>query len=171
MARKRARDRSELVEAVDAGGRALSTAAVLFHAALAARQGLTATETKALDLLARLGPLTAGALGEQAGLAPASVTGLLDRLERKGFARRIRDAEDGRRVLVEVVPDTLAAFAPDFVDLMRELHALYEEFTAEQLETIAHFLTEAARRQTDATMRLAAGPVAPRTKGARRRID
>jgi len=171
MARKRARDRSELIEALDAGGRALSTAVVLYHGALAARRGMTATETKALDLLARLGPLTAGALGEQAGLAPASVTGLLDRLERKGFARRIRDPEDGRRVLVEVVPDMLAALAPDFDDLMRELHALYEEFTAEQLEAIAHFLKEAARRQSEATVRLVAGPVPPRKKVARRRID
>lgn len=150
--------RSELVHALDQAGRAWSTAAVLFHGALAARQGLTASETKALDLLVRFGPLTAGALGERAGLAPASVTGLVDRLERKGFARRVRDPADGRRVLVEADTAALAAFAPDFVDFMREMHALYAGYTVDQLTTILHFITEATRRQAEATTRLAAPP-------------
>jgi MarR family len=52
-------------------------AAVMFHAALSARLGLSATEEKALDLLDRFGPLTARQLAERSGLAPASVTGLV----------------------------------------------------------------------------------------------
>lgn len=170
MARKRA-SREELVREVDEGGRALSTAAVLFHAALAARQGLAATETKALDLLARFGPLTAGALAERTGLAPASVTGLLDRLERKGFARRIRDPEDGRRVLIEVDLRSLAAFAPDFTHLMRELHALYDDYSDAQLATIASFLHAAARRQSEATSQLTREPAPPRKRAARRTLE
>lgn len=159
MPRKRpANHRSELLRELDEAGRAWSTAAVLFHGALAARQGLTASETKALDLLVRFGPLTAGALGERSGLAPASVTGLVDRLERKGFARRVRDPGDGRRVLVEADLAALAGFAPDFVDFTREMHALYADYTAEQLTTILHFIREATRRQAEATTRLAAAP-------------
>lgn len=148
--------RAELVRELDLAGRSLSTAAVLFHAALAAKQGLTATETKALDLVARLGPMTAGELGERAGLAPASVTGLLDRLERKGFARRVRDPADGRRVLVEVVPDSTVAFMPHFEALLREMHALYASFTVEQLTTILRFVTETARRQLACAVELGA---------------
>jgi DNA-binding MarR family transcriptional regulator len=139
---------------LEQAGRALSTAAVLFHSALAARQGLTATETKTLDLISRLGPMTAGELGAKAGLAPASVTGLLDRLARKGFARRVRDPSDGRRVLVEAEPAAMTAFMPYFADFMGEMQALYATFTVEQLEVILRFVTEAARRQSACTARL-----------------
>ena len=155
MPPKRSR-RSELTRELEGAGRALSTAAVLFHGALAARQGLTATETKALDLIARLGPMTAGELGGQAGLAPASVTGLLDRLERKGFARRVRDPADGRRVHVEADPSAMAAFMPYFEPFMREMQALYASFTVEQLEVILRFVSEAARRQSACTAQLVA---------------
>src|SRR5215472_8211019 len=80
--------RRQLLDALFTAGRELSAAAVMFHTALAARQGLTATEEKALDLLDRYGPLTGRQLAERSGLAPASVSNLADRLEAKGFARR-----------------------------------------------------------------------------------
>jgi DNA-binding MarR family transcriptional regulator len=135
-------------------GRKLSTAAVMFHTALAHRQGLTATDAKALDLIGRFGPLTAGDLGARAGLAPASITGLVDRLEKRGLVRRVKDPTDGRRVLVELDHARLAAFAPLFDDLVREMNELSAEFSVEQLETILRFLEEAARRQQAATARL-----------------
>jgi DNA-binding MarR family transcriptional regulator len=128
----------------------------MFHTTLAATQGLSATETKALDVLDREGPLTAGDLALRTGLAPASVTGLVDRLERKGLARRVADPADRRRVRVERSPEGLAALAPLFADFGAQVEALYREFTDEQLQTILRFTTEIARRQRDATARLAA---------------
>jgi DNA-binding MarR family transcriptional regulator len=121
----------------------------------AGRRGLTASEEKALDLLERSGPLTAGELGRQTGLAPASVTGLINRLEGKGFARRVPNPDDRRSVLVEVDVERLSArVAPLFGDWIRSLHELYATYTDDQLEVILHFLTEAARRQQEATTRL-----------------
>src|SRR5687767_4164169 len=90
-------------------GRLLSTAAVMYHSALAERSGLSATESKALDFIARLGPLTPGDLSRESGLAPASITGLLDRLTSKGVARRVAHPSDGRRFLIEIDPDHEAA--------------------------------------------------------------
>jgi hypothetical protein len=92
--------RARLLAELETAGRALSTAAVMFHTALSAELGLSASEEKALDLLDRLGPLTAKQLAQHSGLAPASVTGLVDRLERKGFASREPDPTDGRRALI-----------------------------------------------------------------------
>lgn len=149
--------RDDLVDDVDLAGRALSTAAVLYHATVADLSGLTPSEWKALDLIQRLGPLTAGVLARESGLAPASVTGLLTRLERKGFARRVPNPQDGRSVLIEMVPDRLEAGAAVFDDLLGSLHELYEDFTDDELRAIARFLTEAARRQHEATARLS-GP-------------
>src|SRR5688500_13571789 len=82
-------------------------AELLEQLAVAARQGLSASEEKALDLLERSGPLTAGELARQSGLAPASVTALINRLEAKGFARRVQNPGDRRSVLVEVDTERL----------------------------------------------------------------
>jgi DNA-binding MarR family transcriptional regulator len=150
--------RAELLEQLALAGRASSAATVMFHTAVAARQGLSASEEKALDLLERNGPLTAGELARQSGLAPASVTALINRLERKGFARRVPNPGDRRSVLVEVDAERVyAVVAPLFADWVGSLHELYAGYTDEQLEVILHFLTEAARRQQEATARLTAG--------------
>jgi DNA-binding MarR family transcriptional regulator len=147
--------RAELLEQLALAGRASSAATVMFHTAVAARQGLSASEEKALDLLERSGPLTAGELARQSGLAPASVTALINRLEAKGFARRVQNPSDRRSVLVEVDPERVyATVAPLFADWVGSLQELYAGYTDEQLEVILHFLNEAARRQRDATARL-----------------
>jgi DNA-binding MarR family transcriptional regulator len=150
--------RAELLEQLALAGRASSAATVMFHTAVAARQGLSASEEKALDLLERNGPLTAGELARQSGLAPASVTALVNRLERKGFARRVPNPGDRRSVLVEVDAERVyAVVAPLFADWVGSLYELYAGYSDEQLEVILHFLTEAARRQQEATARLTAG--------------
>jgi DNA-binding MarR family transcriptional regulator len=147
--------RAELLEQLALAGRASSAATVMFHTAVAARQGLSASEEKALDLLERSGPLTAGELARQSGLAPASVTALINRLEAKGFARRVQNPGDRRSVLVEVDPERVSAtVAPLFADWVGSLQELYAGYTDEQLEVILHFLNEAARRQREATARL-----------------
>jgi len=158
--------RRQLLDALFTAGRELSAAAVMFHTALAARQGLSATEEKALDLLDRFGPLTGRQLAERSGLAPASVTGLIGRLEAKGFARRTRNPGDGRSVLIEATPGRLAEFGPLFADWVRELEALTEKYTDAELELITGFLTESARRQKNATSRLTSpGAGAPEGTG------
>jgi DNA-binding MarR family transcriptional regulator len=147
--------RAELLEQLALAGRASSAATVMFHTAVAARQGLSASEEKALDLLERSGPLTAGELARQSGLAPASVTALINRLEAKGFARRVQNPSDGRSVLVEVDSERVdATVAPLFADWVGSLQELYAGYSDEQLEVILHFLNEAARRQREATARL-----------------
>ena len=153
--RARTGRRAELLEQLETAGRASSVATVMFHTAVAAKQGLSASEEKALDLLERSGPLTAGELARQSGLAPASVTGLINRLEQKGFARRIQHPSDRRSILVEADLERMyARVAPLFAEWARSLQELYAGYSDEQLELILHFLTEVARRQREATARL-----------------
>jgi DNA-binding MarR family transcriptional regulator len=149
------RPRKELLEELALAGRAMSAATVMFHSTVAAARGLSATEEKALDLLDRFGPLTAGELAKRSGLAPASVTGLVDRLERKGFARRIANPSDRRSILVEVDAERLyGAMVPLMADWFGSLEELFAGYSDEQLELILHFMTEASRRQREATARL-----------------
>ena len=46
------------------------------------------------------GPATPGWLAERTGLSTGAVTGVVDRLERAGYATRARDPRDRRRVIV-----------------------------------------------------------------------
>lgn len=137
-------------------GRAVSTASIMFHSVVSARQGLSTTEEKALELLLRFGAMTAGELSARAGLAPASVTGLVDRLERKGFARRVPDEADKRRVRIEVDPSAMAKFAPLFRDFLMRLHAMYASFSDDELRVVVRYMTEVAVVQREATEALRA---------------
>ncbi|MFI5998164.1 MarR family transcriptional regulator [Streptomyces sp. NPDC051362] len=150
-----ASSREELVDAVLLAGRELSTAAVLFHTALAARQGLSASDTKALDLVARLGPMTAGDLARRLALKPASVTALVGRLEAKGALSKAPHPEDGRKVVLRFNQEFADRNLHYFADLVASLRELCEQYSDEQLASIASFTSDAARRQAQATQNLA----------------
>lgn len=128
-------------------GREFATAMVVFHEAVGRLLGLSSVERKCLDVLQRLGPVTAGAIGEHTGLTTGAVTGLVDRLEKAGYARRTRDPADRRKVVVELVPnerrDALmaAAFGP-FGEDMAKVATNYDEA---ELRAIADWI----RRTTD----------------------
>ncbi|RTL63597.1 MAG: MarR family transcriptional regulator [Hyphomicrobiales bacterium] len=136
------KDRAAAVAAVKAAGRANSDATVMFHAAIAGRLGLNATDTKALSILDREGPLTAGELSRRTGLTAASVTTLIDRLERKRLARRVEDPADRRRVRVAADPAGLAQVMPHFADFEAGLDALLGQFKIADMEVIVRFLSE-----------------------------
>jgi DNA-binding MarR family transcriptional regulator len=68
--------------------------------AVALQFGLNRTDLRCLGILYRHGRLTAGELAEESGLTPGAITTVLDRLERGGYANRVPDPEDRRRVLV-----------------------------------------------------------------------
>ncbi|HVV17938.1 MAG TPA: MarR family transcriptional regulator [Pseudonocardiaceae bacterium] len=145
-------NRNALVHQVLGAVRELSATAVLFQAALAESRGLSFVEAKALDLLERFGPLTAGELSLRSGLAPASVTGLVDRLVRKGLVRRGPHPRDGRRVLIQTVAGTVGnGPGREYALSVRDLCA---EYTNDQLAAIASFTAAVARRSAEITARL-----------------
>lgn len=152
-----------MLEAFARAGRENSDATVLFHAAVAARLDLHPTDYKALGILERLGPLSAGDIARHSGLATASVTNLIDRLERKGFVRRVADAADRRRVLVEAVSDRLTAGRTLFASPNRSLAQLLERYTASELAIIADFLARNAERLRTETGKLEGTAPARRT--------
>jgi DNA-binding MarR family transcriptional regulator len=140
-------------------GREFSTAIVVFHEAIGRLMGLSAVERKCIDVLRRLGPVTAGTIGEHTGLTTGAVTGLMDRLEKAGYVRRERDPRDRRKVVVQLLPnkhmDALlaAAFGP-FRDDMAKIAARYNPA---ELRVIADWIaatTEALVANTQRVMNL-----------------
>jgi DNA-binding MarR family transcriptional regulator len=64
--------------------------------------GVNRTDGRCLDVIQQTGRISAGELADRAGLTSGSVTAVIDRLEAKGYVRRVADPEDRRRVLVEL---------------------------------------------------------------------
>ena len=77
-------DRATTAAALNEAMRASSALSVLLSQAIADRVGISPTDLEALDLVIRHGPLTAGRLAELTGLTTGAITGLVDRLERRG---------------------------------------------------------------------------------------
>jgi DNA-binding MarR family transcriptional regulator len=114
-------------------------------ARFAARHGLHRTDVRALIALldaARAGtPATPGRLAAELGLNSASVTALVDRLERLGHVRRERDPTDRRRVLLVVSESAVALGWEWFGPLIDAMLAALSPFTPAELDTVRRFLT------------------------------
>ena len=130
-------------------GRSYSTAAVMLHGAVADRVGLSVTDLKALDLLQRFGALAAGEIATHTGLATASVTSLIDRLQKKRFVRRLRDRSDRRRIMVRLTSNVEKKIAPYFASLNARMLSRFRTYTDEQIASIEEFLTSGAREMRD----------------------
>lgn len=122
-------------------GRQLSQATVLFHAQIAEHVGLSATDHKCLDLAVQADhPLTAGQIAELSGLSTGAVTGVIDRLERAGFVRRVRDPNDRRKVLVEVSRGSLARYGNAYDGLLSALDSALVGYTEDELKAVERFV-------------------------------
>jgi DNA-binding MarR family transcriptional regulator len=108
--------------------------------------GLNRTDVRALvaimDAARRGEALTAGRLGEAVDLRSASVTALVDRLERVGHVRRVRDPEDRRRVGLEMSESAMAAGAEHFGGLARDLAAAMDGYSDEELAVVRRWLED-----------------------------
>jgi DNA-binding MarR family transcriptional regulator len=108
--------------------------------------GLGRTDVRALVAImdaARNGAaLTAGALGSAVELSSASVTALVDRLEKAGHLHRVRDSEDRRRVVLHMSESAMRAGGEFFGGLQRDLEAAMRGYTDEELAVVRRFLTE-----------------------------
>lgn len=117
---------------------------VLFHAAVAERLGMSPADHKCLDLLMRVGPMTAGDLATHAGLTTGAITGVVDRLVRAGYARRVPHPDDRRSVIVEPLKQkALDDFGPLFEGIAQDTAVMLNRYSADELTLIIDFLQRA----------------------------
>ena len=131
---------------VELVGFRLSTATVLFHAAIAERLGVSATDVKCYSILRQAGPITAGDLAERTSLTTGAITGVIDRLEKAELVRRGRDPHDRRRIVLELVHNAereQAMFAL-YEPLGRGISEIVGQLSTAEQATILNFLLKAA---------------------------
>ena len=124
--------------------RELSVEFELSRAGFARLHGLHPTDLRALIELLDAGragqPATPGWLGGQLGLNSAGTTTLIDRLERLGHVRRVRDTRDRRKVLLEVTPAAVDLGWSFFGPLIDASVAGMAAFSPAELDTARRFL-------------------------------
>jgi DNA-binding MarR family transcriptional regulator len=135
------RDKRELIGELISEFRTSGNQDSAFDNLAAERLGVNRTDLHCLNIIQNAGGLTAGELAAEAGLTSGAVTGVIDRLERVGFARRVSDPDDRRRVKVEVTPKFYARASRIWGPLAADWElSLRSRFTAEQLERVIEFL-------------------------------
>jgi DNA-binding MarR family transcriptional regulator len=127
---------------------------VRLNQAVGGRVGMASMDLEVLDLVAQRGPVSPGALAAMAGVSPATMTGILDRLERSGWVRRARDDPDRRRVTIEVLRDRMPAMLAQYRGMQTRLRAVCADYSDEELELITEFLRRVAESGVDATQEL-----------------
>lgn len=102
--------------------------------------GVNPTDMQCIQLLQH-GPLTAGELARHTGLTTASITTVIDRLERAGFVARTRDPQDRRRVVVELHAERAKSdVVPVFLPVVGAWRDLMADYDVRDLQLIADFL-------------------------------
>ncbi|MER6440084.1 MULTISPECIES: MarR family winged helix-turn-helix transcriptional regulator [unclassified Streptomyces] len=114
----------------------------LVHA-FAGEHGLHATDVQALAaILDAPQPLTPGRLRDHLGLTSGAVTACLDRLERAGHIRRVRESPDRRVVHLHYVAEARTVARAHFRPLAEVTERVRDRFGEEELSVVLRFLSE-----------------------------
>jgi len=135
--------REALIDEVNAEFSELRQAADRLDEAVAAQFGLNRTDLRCLGILYRRGRVTAGELADESGLTPGAITTVLDRMERGGYANRVADPADRRRVLVISTAATREVGARLYGEIEVAGRAELEERSADELTLIRDYLRRA----------------------------
>lgn len=132
--------RSKLIENLDWELRNLSTSNVLSATTISQRVGMGANDWKCAELLVRKGPMTAGQLAKLSGLTTGAITGVVDRLERAGWARREHDPKDRRRVIIHPGPQDTQTDTGLYDSYMQAMNELVSNYDDRELRVILDFV-------------------------------
>ena len=138
------RSKSDLVDQLIREFRASTNQDLAFEHLAAEQLGVNETDLHCVNIIENSGGLSAGELASLSGLTAGAVTGVIDRLERAGFVRRVSDASDRRRVMAEVTAAFYGRANRIWGPRAADWHGvLAARFTVQELKRITDFLTAA----------------------------
>lgn len=142
------REKLKAIDGLIAAVRVSQSASDQMDETFVALLGINRTDGRCLDIVQRLGQITAGELARQSGLTTGAVTAVIDRLETAGYLQRVRDPSDRRKVFVKLTE--LAARLAEIV--YAQIGAIGSEgmgrMGTKEMDLIARFLRASARMNT-----------------------
>lgn len=146
--------RADLILAIGAAVQLYQDATDAFDDAACGSLGLNRTDLKCLSVIAQRGPVAVGEIGRAAGLTRGAMTTALDRIEHAGYARRLRDPDDRRGVLVKLTDKGRNAIDAIWGEYVRNAKSFYSGYKTTELEAILRYLQEGRLAQETNTRRV-----------------
>jgi DNA-binding MarR family transcriptional regulator len=154
------RHRKRLQRAIKEALRELGAQLSALNHSVGARIEVKASDLECLDLISQHGPLSPSDLARRSGQHPATMTGILDRLERGGWIERVRDQSDRRGVLVSAArgraSQVLRLYLVDS-GMNAALDGILAGYQDRDLELLADFLRRTAQAGRAAADKLTQG--------------
>lgn len=132
--------KKELVDEVALLMRRTQAMQDLFDEVAGERLGVNRTDLRLLDILDTEGSMPSGKLADVNRLSRPAMSAALDRLEKSGYARRVRGTEDRRQVMVELLPKLHEQAAEIWGPMAEAADRTFSRFTTAELETVARFM-------------------------------
>ena len=133
-------DRSALILEIRLALRTMGAELGRLNGAVASIVDLREDDLVILDHIGRVEPASPGAIAEELGIHPATMTGFIDRLERGGWVRREPDASDRRRIGVTVVRDRAPEIARLYAPMNAEITKICADLDERDLGAVRDFL-------------------------------
>jgi DNA-binding MarR family transcriptional regulator len=108
-----------LVKEIVGAIRRLIRAVSIDSVKMSRQYSLTAPQSGVLRSLARTGPVSSAALSRELCVTPSNITGIIDRLEKKGLVQRRRNQGDRRVTLIQLTEygQQLSGGLPDPIEI------------------------------------------------------
>lgn len=135
------KDKVKDEESVRRSLQALSVGSYLFQCRVAAELGLHPTDLQAIHALG-MRPLSAGELSEQLRLTSGATTAAIDRLVQLGYAERLRDESDRRKVMIALRETQVGVLRANYRHIDQHIRKLLAQRSARDTRVIAKFLAE-----------------------------
>lgn len=140
----------QVIKEIQTGLREMTARLHQLNEAVGSHLDLLAGDLEVLDEIGRQGPLSPRDLVASSGIHPATLTGILDRLERGQWITRSPDPDDRRKVRIAARFDRAGEILRLYGPMNRSIAKLCAGFSPAELEVIRDFLRRVGEAATNA---------------------
>lgn len=153
-------EQAELLDKLNWESRRSAALLGMLNRAVANQFKLNPTDVETLGVLAVVGAATPTRLASLLAMGTGSMTLVIDRLERAGFVRRVRDTKDRRSLTIEIVEQRSREMAALYAPLQQRAAEITQRYSDSELTLIVDYLTRSNNMLSDLATSLTEHPAA-----------